>query len=78
MVTHEGLTGTPLSKDPNIRRVSLLGASGLVTQLFTFVSLIHFCFTTGVVAVGKADWTLVLVPDWALSDTLSKALTQWT
>lgn len=73
MVTHEGLTGTPLSKDPNIRRVSLLGASGLVTQLFTFVSLIP-----GVVAVGKADWTLVLVPDWALSDTLSKALTQWT
>lgn len=37
---------TPLSKDPNIRRESLLGASGLVTQPFFFVSL-----TPGEVAV---------------------------
>ena len=46
MVTHEGLTVTSLSKDPSICRESLLGASGLVTQPFIFVSL-----TPGVVAV---------------------------
>lgn len=46
MATREGLTVTPLSKDPNIRREFLLGASGLVTQPFIFVSL-----TPGEVAV---------------------------
>ena len=42
----------------------------------------HFCFSNsrggGCTRVGKTDWTLFLVPDWALTDTLSKAPTQWT